>query len=85
MSVLACLHECVCVKLLIDHPDPFLPLLQFASMGLRRLRSVEWIVFLFLLLRVDLMLAFNTGQTTVNKKAPIHYIKPINDMVHNRL
>ena len=23
-----------------------------------------------------------TGQTTVNKKAPIHYIIPINDMVH---
>ena len=26
-----------------------------------------------------------TGQTTVNKKAPIHYIIPINDTVHRPL
>ena len=28
---------------------------------------------------------FRTGQTTVNKKAPIHYIIPINDTVHRPL
>ena len=26
-----------------------------------------------------------TGQTTVNKKAPIHYILPMNDKVHRPL
>ena len=29
--------------------------------------------------------ARETGQTTVNKKAPIHYVIPINDMVHRPL